>query len=704
MRFHRVGAVLALSLASLGAREVGPSATCNVPQFGTAVRYPGGGTANIAVGDFNEDGHPDIAGANMMFEAQSVNVLFGTGTGSFGAPLVIPIAHVPMAIVVTDFNVDGHADIATAGDVPDAGTGVIEVFLGSGAGSFTSSITSVSALAVDLKAADFDGDGASDLAVADFSARTVSVFLGNRAGGFGPPTVITLPRGPFYLAVGDFNGDGHPDMAAATLDFTSAASSLEVSLNDGSAVFGPPMSTPLDQGVSALAAGDVNGDHRLDLVTVGGAVSVRLGDGAGGFGAPASFAVGDGPAGIVMGDFNGDGLTDLAVGTLRLPPAGGSTRPSFDVLVGDGRGSFGPLKSFRTLGLWIGNGAAADFDLDGRIDLAATDPFSEVGNVSILMNMCGNVADLAVMVSDSADPTPFGNDVTYTVQVTNDGPDWSGVALETTVPRGTDMKSFESSQGSCYWDSTIGLVQCELGNLAGAAPGNSATLRMVVSPTAPGTLTSTSTVTASVIDSNPANDSATETTLVSVLGGKDLTISAAPGGGASLSWTAGSLEAAYFVGRIAGGVTTVFPTSGVPLPAGTSGFVDPSPVPGQANCYAVAPVDAAGTAYGLSDLVCLIPNTASPAGAPTNFSLRLSQTTTAMFTWAGPGGQTAYALYAYPLNGAPSRRTIFHGSATTGADATGGISTCYALLAADGAIALGNSDALCAVPGFATLP
>jgi uncharacterized repeat protein (TIGR01451 family) len=706
MRLHRLGAVLALSLASLGAREVGTAATCSVPAFGAGVPYPGAGFS-IAAGDFNEDGHPDIAGAYRSSESTSVNVLFGTGTGAFGAPLEMPTTQFSWDVVVADLNVDGHDDIVTVGNIGGTETNTIEVLLGSGTGTFTRSSSPVGFSAIDFRAADFTGDGVPDLALPDFEGESLHVFPGDGAGGFGPPTTTALPSGPLYIAAGDLNGDGDLDVVASVGDGVSPDGTVVVLLGDGAGGFGLTGSIPMETPPS-LALGDLDGDHRPDLVTVvivgdDSIVAIRAGNGTGGFGSPAPIPLpGRWAAGAHVSDFNGDGLADIAIPAAHLTPTR-SLRNKFDVLLGDGHGGFGPVKSFALGGGFVFDSLVADFDSDGRVDLAATDIFSETADVSILMNMCGNVADLAVSVSDSADPATLGTDVTYTVLVTNHGPDPSGVGLDTTVPAGVLMKSFTATSGSCAWEDTIGLVHCELGNLAGTAPGNTATFTMVVTPDAPGTLTSTSTVTATVVDPDSANDSEEETTLVAVLGGHDLTIRAAVGGGAALSWTAGNLQAGYFVGRIADGVTTIFPPGGAPLPAGTTGFVDPSPVAGEANCYTVAPVDASGQPYGLSELVCLIPNTASPSGAPVSFSLRLDGQL-AHFTWAHPGGQTAYALYAYPLNGTPSRRRIINGASTGFAESTGGVPTCFVLVAANGATALGNTDALCAVPGVSTLP
>jgi hypothetical protein len=117
---------------------------------------------------------------------------------------------------------------------------------------------------------------------------------------------------PGSLVVGDFNGDGHQDLAAA-----NASNNVTVLLGDGLGGFTAAKGSPFAVGTTpvSLVAGDFNGDGRQDLAAAGGnTVTVLLGDGSGGFTAAARspFAVGTGPSSLVVGDFNGDGIEDIA--------------------------------------------------------------------------------------------------------------------------------------------------------------------------------------------------------------------------------------------------------------------------------------------------------------------------------------------------------------------------------------------------------
>jgi FG-GAP-like repeat/FG-GAP repeat len=170
----------------------------------------------LATADFNRDGIPDLAVLDQV--DHEVFVFLGTGTGSFvpapGSP--VPVGTGPIALASADFNTDGNPDLAVA----NRADGTVTVLLGQGDGSFAGAPGSplniggaLSALAV----ADFNGDGIPDLALADSQINSVTGLLGTGDGGFtgAPGSPFPVGAGPDALAVGDFNGDGHPDLAVA---------------------------------------------------------------------------------------------------------------------------------------------------------------------------------------------------------------------------------------------------------------------------------------------------------------------------------------------------------------------------------------------------------------------------------------------------------------------------------------------------------
>ena len=119
-------------------------------------------------------------------------------------------------------------------------------------------------------------------------------------------------------------------------------------------------------------------------------------------------------------------------------------------------------------------------------------------------------ADLELTKSDSPDPVPLGEDLTYTLSVTNHGPsDAAAVTVTDTLPASVEFLSATPSQGSCL--HMAGSVSCDLGDLAEQA---AATVTIKVVPTTVGTIVNQASVDSAQGDDNPANNSDTEQTVV----------------------------------------------------------------------------------------------------------------------------------------------------------------------------------------------
>jgi hypothetical protein len=180
-------------------------------------------------------------------------------------------------------------------------------------------------------AADFNGDGKLDLAVADFGngyPSTVSVLLGNGDGTFQPAVGYDAGAGPFGVAAGDFNRDGKQDLAVVNY----AANTVSVLLGNGDGTFQPHVDYAVGTYPFTVAVADFNGDGIPDLAISDtlcvvpsttcphGTVTILLGNGDGTFQPDVEYVVGIGPTGLATADLNGDGGADLAV-----PNAGSNT-------------------------------------------------------------------------------------------------------------------------------------------------------------------------------------------------------------------------------------------------------------------------------------------------------------------------------------------------------------------------------------------
>jgi len=222
----------------------------------------------------------------------------------------------PRSMAKGDFDDDGHVDLALGDD-----NGAAIVLLGQGDGTFAPPVRyALPGHPRSIAVADMDGDGRQDLIVASWGAEVVSVLLGNGDGTFRPGGSQTA--GPYLLdiATGDFNGDGHQDIAAGvSSEFIDGFPDVVmILLGNGDGTLQPPYPTPGGASPFALAVADFNADGKSDIAVgdQGSQVAgVLLGNGDGTFSDPAYFGLGGpntSPYATIIGDFDNDRRPDFA--------------------------------------------------------------------------------------------------------------------------------------------------------------------------------------------------------------------------------------------------------------------------------------------------------------------------------------------------------------------------------------------------------
>ncbi|HEV2175947.1 MAG TPA: FG-GAP-like repeat-containing protein [Terriglobia bacterium] len=343
----------------------------------------GGAPSALVVGDFNGDGISDLAVSNSLAGVDTVGVLIGNGDGTFKSAVTYAVGLSPFSVTAADFNSDGKLDLAVATDT------TVSILLGNGDGTFQTQVqytTATQGPFGSIVAGNFTGDGKISLAVVSSSDNVISVLLGNGDGTFqGHVDYPVLPAGA-GLVVGDFNGDGKLDLAqvrSTTLlgPFSAPLESfLSILLGNGDGTFQAAVNYDINRSSGgALAAGDFNGDGKLDVAALeSNAVSVVLGKGDGTFPTHTDYGAAGNPFGVAIGDFNEDGKPDLAVADNNSSPA------TVSILLANGNGTFQAPVSYST----AGNGfptavVVADFNRDGHLDLAVAN--SNSGGVSILL-------------------------------------------------------------------------------------------------------------------------------------------------------------------------------------------------------------------------------------------------------------------------------------------------------------------------------
>jgi FG-GAP-like repeat len=270
--------------------QLGVGSSSPVPAFRVAPTLFFGGGLQLVDGD--GDGNLDI----WVGHAFGALELRGDGNGAFPTSILHPINS--RAFQVVDVDEDQIPDFAYS-DV----TGV-HVALGQGAGSFADPvlIPGSPVSQVTVVAADFDADGHLDLAVLSGLGAQLQLLRGDGSGqfvGWGAPLHAGLLPGTMLAA--DLDGDGRSDLVTVTNIVLGW-------INQGGGTFGAPINLPQS---SSIAAIDVDADGNLDLVeTRNGGVAVAFGNGAGSFTSTLFPLPGNGAA-VAAGDVDGNGRIDV---------------------------------------------------------------------------------------------------------------------------------------------------------------------------------------------------------------------------------------------------------------------------------------------------------------------------------------------------------------------------------------------------------
>lgn len=340
----------------------------------------GGSPGIIGVEDINGDGLNDVVSAN--YYDNNISVFIQLPDGKLGTQTTYPISQGPFGIGLGDINRDGLNDVVAGCAAAD----VIHIFAQNEGGTLTQiGVFRTERGPYGLSVGDVNGDGRNDIVIANSGASSISIFswlpdvkesYDYLLGSFKKCDSLTMQRQgreifahivyaagptPYWVAIGDINGDFREDIA--TVNYGNSTVNVYLQQPDrsllpmgalqcaGGSIFnvcigditgdginevitsGGPMSifgrkddntfgligtaTPREGRAGAVRVGDVNNDGLGDLIaTSSDAVHIFIQDRKGKLLAPLSFPTGRNPGGLAIADVNNDGLNDVVTGNI----------------------------------------------------------------------------------------------------------------------------------------------------------------------------------------------------------------------------------------------------------------------------------------------------------------------------------------------------------------------------------------------------
>jgi hypothetical protein len=387
---------------------------------------PNNSGLEIASADFNGDGKPDVlvfGASNNGGTPSSLFMLPGNGTGALGTPVASPINIAPSFLIAAPMNHDTMPDAVLAGYSLSASP-QLSVLINQGNGTFAGEKDyALPTGPVSLAVGDFNGDGIPDVAVG--MSGGVDVLFGQSNGTLAAPVQIDSSLNPTGLAAGSLTTDGRTDLVVADQGYFSYVGSgqqingaLHVYLGNANGTFttaATPTTTATNYTVAAL--GDLNNDGKLDLIVAGNVAGTGIGTGT----PNVSTLLGNGDGTfktantLALAGTDGIGATSIALADVNksgnLGAVIGNPNDLTEVLIGNGDGTL--IDGALALGQRPATVAAADLLGNGypEILVGEVGTYGQ-GSLAVLQNMPSAWTTGATTTTPTVTVTPSPTSIT----------------------------------------------------------------------------------------------------------------------------------------------------------------------------------------------------------------------------------------------------------------------------------------------------